>query len=114
PIPVSVETDGTSRYSQAVEAAVYFCCLEALQNVAKYARASRAVVARSSTNGQLVFRLTDDGRGFDAQATGRRSGLQNMADRLAALGSELRIESEPGAGTSVTGRLPARVVAGAG
>ena len=64
PIPISVETDGVERYPQDVEAAVYFCALEALNNLAKYAGASRATVALSQTNGTLTFAVSDDGVGF--------------------------------------------------
>src|SRR2546425_12086231 len=65
-IPVDVETDGVDRYAQEVEAAVYFCCLEALQNVSKYANASCAVVRlEASDEGGLRFEVQDDGVGFD-------------------------------------------------
>ena len=64
-MPVEVETDGIGRYPREVEAAVYFACLEALQNVAKYAEADRAWVAIGTDDGELVFRVRDDGRGFD-------------------------------------------------
>jgi signal transduction histidine kinase len=108
PIPVSVESDGVGRYPQEAEAAVYFSCLEALQNVAKYAEASSATIRLGQTNGSLVFEVTDDGRGFDPAAAERGSGLQGIADRLAALGGELSVRSAPGEGTSVVGRLPVR------
>ena len=105
-LPVSVESDGVVRYSPEAEAAVYFCCLEAMQNTAKYATASHLRVVLSIEGGFLVFRVTDDGSGFDTTATPHGSGLQNMADRLSALGGAVEIESEPGCGTTVTGRLP--------
>jgi signal transduction histidine kinase len=107
-LPVAVEADGVGRYPQEAEAAVYFCVLEALQNVAKYAAASRASVRLRDESGALTFEVEDDGAGFDPQARGYGTGLQGMADRLAALGGELSIRSSPGAGTTVTGRLPAR------
>jgi signal transduction histidine kinase len=107
PVPVSVETDGIERYPQDVEAAVYFCALEALNNLAKYANATRATVALSQTNGTLTFAVADDGVGF---AVGERrsngTGLQGMADRLDAIGGELEIRSAPGEGTTVLGRVP--------
>ena len=105
-LPVTVESDGIVRYSQEAEAAVYFCCLEAMQNAAKYATASHVEVGLSIEGGLLVFRVEDDGSGFDTTVTPYGSGLQNMADRLAALGGTVEVESEPGRGTIVVGRVP--------
>jgi signal transduction histidine kinase len=112
-IPVAVEPDGVGRYPQEAEAAAYFCVLEALQNVSKYAGASAAVVRLSEDNGDLVFSVSDDGRGFDPATTPRGSGLQNMADRLDALGGRFEIVSRPNEGTTVTGRIPIHRVAAA-
>jgi signal transduction histidine kinase len=112
-IPVTVEADGLGRYPQDAEAAVYFCALEALQNVAKYAGASRACVrlaGPAGRDGALEFSVTDDGAGFDSASVGYGTGLQGMADRLAALGGDLQVRSEPGRGTTVTGRLPVRAL----
>ena len=106
PVPVAVETDGIGRYPQEAEAAVYFSCLEALQNVAKYARASVATIRLSQANGTLSFEVTDDGLGFDPDAAGHGSGLQGMADRLAALGGEFVLRTAPGRGTTIRGTLP--------
>ncbi len=105
-VPVSIETVGIGRYSQETEAAVYFSCLEALQNVAKYAEASVAAIRLAHTDGRLSFEVDDDGRGFDPAATSRGTGLQGIADRLAALGGALDVRSAPGRGTTVSGRLP--------
>jgi signal transduction histidine kinase len=105
-VPVEVDSDGIGRYAQDVEAAVYFCCLEALQNIAKYADAALVRMRLSARDGWLTFEVTDDGRGFDRQRTPMGSGLQNMADRLAAAGGSLEIRSRPGEGTTVTGALP--------
>ena len=80
--------------------------LEALQNVAKYAGATRAQVCVSADEGDLVFEVTDDGAGFDPARTGYGTGLQGMADRLSALGGDLEVASSPGAGTTVRGRVP--------
>jgi signal transduction histidine kinase len=107
-IPVELQAAGVSRYTQEAEAAVYFCALEALQNVAKYAGESRAVVRIAEHEGELTFEVQDTGAGFDPKARGYGTGLQGMADRLAALGGELQVRSEPGHGTTVTGHLPAR------
>ncbi|MGH2573273.1 MAG: sensor histidine kinase, partial [Actinomycetota bacterium] len=89
PLRVDVEADGVGRYPQEAEAAVYFCALEALQNVAKYAGATRALVRLSAHHGELCFQVEDEGRGFDPRAAPRGAGLTNMADRLAALGGTL-------------------------
>jgi signal transduction histidine kinase len=104
-LPIRVEADGVGRYPMDAEAAVYFCCLEALQNVAKYAGATCATVRLWSTNDGLAFEVSDDGAGFDTSAASYGTGLQGMADRLAALGGELHVDSTPGKGTTVIGRL---------
>jgi signal transduction histidine kinase len=104
--PVVVTSEGIGRYGQDVEAAVYFSCLEALQNVAKYASASAATIELAQRNGSLEFAVTDDGKGFDPASAGRGSGLQGMADRLDAIGGELTVESTPGSGTTVRGTVP--------
>jgi signal transduction histidine kinase len=106
PLPVLVEADGIGRYPRDAEAAVYFCILEALQNTAKYARASQATVALSCPGSHLEFTVTDDGTGFDTATASHGTGLQGMADRLAAAGGTLRISSAPGSGTTISGRLP--------
>jgi signal transduction histidine kinase len=111
PIPVEVEPDGIGRYPPETEAAVYFSCLEALQNVAKYARATRAIVRLAQANGDLTFEVVDDGVGFDPNAAPTGSGLQGIADRLAAVGGSLEIRSEPGKGAVVIGRIPLGEVA---
>jgi signal transduction histidine kinase len=106
PTPVVVETGPLGRYARDVESAVYFCALEALNNVSKYADASRAIVRLAQSNGQLTFSVTDDGRGFDPATTGRGTGLQGIADRLDAIGGAFEIVTAPGSGTTVTGRVP--------
>ncbi len=110
PVPVEIHAEGVGRYPQESEAAVYFCCLEALQNVAKYANASSAWIRLAEGDEDLTFQVSDDGVGFDPGARGYGTGLQGMADRLAALGGELRVDSELGGGTTVHGRLPVRAV----
>ncbi len=106
PVPVTVRADGIGRFPQDTEAAVYFCCLEALQNTAKYARATAARISLSAAGGALTFAVSDDGAGYDSARTPMGSGLRNMADRLTALGGRLEVRSAPGAGTTVTGQLP--------
>ncbi|MDP9325045.1 MAG: GAF domain-containing sensor histidine kinase, partial [Candidatus Dormibacteraeota bacterium] len=106
-LPVTVDADGLGRYPQEVEAAVYFCALEALQNVQKYADAGRATVRLRQSDRELHFEVDDDGRGFDPSTTPPGSGLQNMADRIDALGGTLAVDSELGRGTRVTGAIGA-------
>jgi signal transduction histidine kinase len=105
PVSVRVEPDGVGRYAPDIEAAVYFCTLEALQNVAKYAHASSATVRLNAEEAALLFEITDDGNGFDPASTGYGTGLQGMADRLDAIGGTLEVSSEPGRGTKVLGRI---------
>ncbi len=104
-VPVDVAADGVGRLGQDVEAAVYFSCLEALQNIAKYANASSATISLAQHDGRLDFSVTDDGAGFDVAAVERGSGLQGMADRMDAIGGSLVVESAPGAGTTVRGTI---------
>jgi signal transduction histidine kinase len=112
PVPVEVRSDAVGRFDQEAEAAAYFSVLESLQNAAKYADASRVTVDLRAGDGQLVFEVRDDGRGFDPSATGYGTGLQGISDRLGALDGTLAVESSPGAGTRVTGRLPIAARAG--
>ena len=108
PIPVRVDAEGVGRYTQEAEAAIYFCCLEALQNVAKYANASEAHVRLAEGNRGLRFEVSDDGAGFEPAAAVNGTGLQGMADRLDAIGGSFEVRSAPGAGTIVIGAIPAR------
>ena len=85
---------------------MYFCCLEALQNVAKYSKATSARLSVSAVNSHLSFEVTDDGRGFDPAAAANGTGLQGMADRLEALGGSIEIRSRPGQGTTIAGSIP--------
>jgi signal transduction histidine kinase len=114
-VSVTVDGDGIGRYSEDIEAAVYFAVLEALQNVQKYARASGVVVRLREDAGRLRFSVTDDGGGFDPATVSRGAGLTNMEDRLDAVGGALRVTSSLGSGTSVEGWLgvaPTETVAG--
>jgi signal transduction histidine kinase len=107
-LPTTIRAEGLGRYAPEVEAAVYFSCLEALQNVAKYAEASSATVILAQSNGHLTFEVVDDGRGFDPASRGSGTGLQGIADRLGALHGDLTVRSEPGAGTRVRGQIEVR------
>ena len=106
-LPTRVDADGIGRYPQDIEAAVYFCCLEALQNAGKYAGdGASATVQMREDEGGLLFAVIDDGRGFDVEARSGGAGFINMNDRLGAIGGALRVESTPGAGTKVSGVVP--------
>jgi signal transduction histidine kinase len=105
-VPVEVDVTLDRRFPPEVEAAVYFSCLEALQNVAKYADASRTTVRIRSERDRLTFEISDDGRGFDPASNGYGSGLQGIADRLGALDGAVEVRSAPGAGTAVHGWVP--------
>ena len=105
PVPARVEADGIGRFAQEVEAAVYFCVLEALQNVAKYAEAAHVTVRLAKEANAVTFEVADDGRGFDPDSAGYGTGLQGMADRLEALGGSLEVRSRPGAGSTIVGRV---------
>jgi signal transduction histidine kinase len=105
-VPTTVTADGIQRYPQEIEAAVYFCVLEALNNVAKYASATRAAITLTQTDGQLTFEVGDDGSGFDVERARDGTGLQGMADRLDAIGGSLTVRSVPGEGSTVGGRVP--------
>jgi len=104
-VPVELHVDGVPRQSREVEGAVYFCCLEALQNVVKSAEASAVDLYISTENSMLTFRVEDDGKGFDPGTVTQGSGLQNMRDRLEALGGSLDVRSAPGRGTTVVGKV---------
>jgi signal transduction histidine kinase len=106
PLAVQIKADGVGRYPPDTESTVYFCTLEALQNVAKYANASAAEIHLACPDSSLSFKISDDGAGFDPVTAPRGSGLQGMADRLAALGGTFEIRSAPGHGTTLTGQLP--------
>jgi signal transduction histidine kinase len=106
PLPTTLECDGLARYTPEVESAVYFSCLEALQNAVKHARDASALEVSITTNGELRFEVRDDGAGFDAKSSPLGQGLMNIRDRLAAVGGRLMVHSVPGQGTVVRGTVP--------
>jgi signal transduction histidine kinase len=106
PLPVRVSASIEGRLPQPVEAAAYFVVMEALTNVAKYASATAAEVTVQQVNGHVVVGVQDDGVGGADPAAG--SGLAGLADRVAALGGRLWVESPPGGGTVVRAEMPAR------
>ena len=109
----SVTAFGVGRYDPEAEAAVYFCCLEALQNAAKHARATNVRIELRQGDGQLHFAVVDDGVGFNPSAATMTSGLQNMHDRVASIGGRFSVQSRPGHGTTIAGDLPVTVPVGA-
>jgi signal transduction histidine kinase len=106
PLPVEIESDGIGRYSSETEAAIYFCCLEALQNAAKHAPESHVQVRLWEESGGLLFTVTDDGPGYEAAKATKGHGYVNMADRLGAIGGTVRWDSEVGKGSVVRGSVP--------
>jgi len=108
PLAVSVSAFGVGRYARDTETAVYFSCLEALQNAAKHAgREASAAISLWEDGGRLRFETRDSGVGFRPQAATSGSGLVSMHDRVAAVGGSLSVSSHPGAGTVVAGSVPA-------
>lgn len=106
PLPAKIEADGVDRHAPEIEAAVYFCCLEALQNAAKYAGAGASARVRIwEDTGGLLFEVYDDGAGFETARHAEGAGLTNMRDRLGAVGGTLRVESD-GHGTRIHGVVP--------
>jgi signal transduction histidine kinase len=105
-LSIKVRAPGIGRYPPEIEAATYFSCLEALQNVAKYAEVSRAVVTLSDGDGTLRFEVADEGAGFDPARVGYGTGLRGISDRLGVLAGTLSIASAPGQGTRVIGTIP--------
>jgi signal transduction histidine kinase len=106
PLPATVDADGVGRHAPEIEAAVYFCCLEALQNAAKYAGVgSSARVRIWEEAGGLLFEVSDDGSGFEASQYSNGAGLTNMRDRVGAVGGTLRVETDA-SGTRIHGLVP--------
>lgn len=106
-LPVRVEADEIGRLSPEAESAIYFCCLEAMQNSAKHAGSGATLKLRLWRDDAVRFEVTDDGSGFTEEAQDAGLGITGMRDRLEALGGELTVESHPGEGTRLAGSLPA-------
>ncbi|MDQ6748594.1 MAG: sensor histidine kinase, partial [Candidatus Dormibacteraeota bacterium] len=105
-IPVLLAVEDAGRLAPEVEAATYFGCLEALQNVAKYARASRTTVTIRKTSRELKVCIEDDGEGFDPNHPVSGTGLSNIKDRVSALGGHVAVRSAPAEGTRISMSLP--------
>jgi signal transduction histidine kinase len=99
-VPVRLDLQGLGRYSPSTEAALYYCCSEALQNAAKHGGPDTDVMITAHADGQtLNLTISDTGRGFDPATIG--AGLTNMTDRLSAIGGQLEIDTAPGRGTRI-------------
>jgi signal transduction histidine kinase len=107
PVPVELNVRGVRRYPSHVEAAAYFTCLEAVQNAVKHSGATSIHVDLLGDRDTLSVTVSDDGRGFDAGATGAGAGLPNLRDRVESVGGTLVTDSTPGHGTRVHAVLPA-------
>jgi signal transduction histidine kinase len=107
-LPTTVEAEGIGRYPQQVEAAVYFCCLEAMQNAGKHAGDGASMtVSLREVEGALVFEVADDGAGFSLESGAHKGhGFVNMSDRVGAFGGSVTVDSAPGRGTRIGGRIP--------
>ncbi len=107
-LPTEVDAEGLERYSPERESAVYFCCLEALQNAGKHAGEGAAAFVRVwQDDTHLNFEVRDTGAGFDSKGTlGSGAGFVNMSDRVGAIGGTVTVTSAPGEGTTIAGRIP--------
>jgi signal transduction histidine kinase len=111
PVRVDIDDEGVGRYAPEVESAVYFCVLEALQNVLKHAEGARRVMVRmDGKGGELRFSVRDDGAGAADGELVAGAGMTNMRDRIASVGGELQVSTVARVGTTVRGRIrsPAR------
>jgi signal transduction histidine kinase len=107
PLTVRVAVaDEVGRYPAEVEAAIYFSCMESLQNAAKHAPGATVDLRLWTESGGLLFSVADDGPGYDAAVADRGHGYVNMADRLGAIGGTVRWDSAPGHGSVVSGSVP--------
>jgi signal transduction histidine kinase len=108
PIPVVFRARGVGRYPSDVEAAIYFCCLEALQNAEKHSGQDTTVtIDIIGSDDALSFTVRDSGRGFD-QTRAQGQGLRNMFERMNGIGGWLSIESRAGQGTTISGGMALR------
>jgi signal transduction histidine kinase len=107
PLSCSVSVETTDRFPEEIEAAVYFCCLEAMQNAGKHAGENATLTVRIARSGDsLCVEVSDDGAGFDTAAAENGHGFVNMRDRLGAIGADLEVQSRPGSGTRISTSIP--------
>ncbi len=112
PLPAELVAAGIGRYPAGVEAAAYFCALEALQNSVKHSSATAIRLDLRGGPSVLEVTVQDDGAGFDLRAVPAGAGLANMRDRVESAGGTLTIETAPLRGTLVAARLPAARLSG--
>ncbi len=105
-IPVSVSAAGLGRYPQAVEIAVYFCCLEAMQQAAKHGPGARALVRVWAESGALLFSVSVNGPGFDPEKARPGPDFVNLTDRMGAIGGTIRWASTQEQGSTISGSVP--------
>jgi signal transduction histidine kinase len=105
PLPIAV-SGGADRWPDEVEAAIYFCCLEAVQNAVKHAEAGSITIRLETRGGRARFVVSDDGAGFDAAAVRSSPGMAGLHDRMEVLGGSVDVRSAPGRGCTVEGSVP--------
>jgi signal transduction histidine kinase len=106
PVDVQIVADGERRFPSSVEGAVYFSCLEAVQNAAKHAQGSPVAVRLDGDDEVLRFEVVDEGPGFDPGGVSLGMGIQNIKDRIGAVGGTVQWVGTPGGGTTVSGTVP--------
>jgi signal transduction histidine kinase len=106
--PVHLRTDAVTRQAPEIETAVYFTCMEALQNAVKHAPGASGIWLTLRQGKELRFEVRDDGPGFTPSDSDKNGGLRNMRDRVEAIGGRLTIDTAPGHGTRVIGVVPIR------
>jgi signal transduction histidine kinase len=111
---VELVARGRGRYPIDVEAAAYFCCLEAIQNTSKHAGTAAARVEVETGPEALTITVTDEGPGFDPAQVGGGTGLANIRDRVDSAGGTVELSSSPGEGTRIRVVLPAPALSGSG
>jgi signal transduction histidine kinase len=105
-IPVAVLDRGIGRHPEGLEAALYFCCVEGVQNAVKHAAASRIEVELATTGERLTLLVRDDGNGFDVAAVQAAGGLGTMRDRVDSVGGDLAVRTNQAGGTDVFASIP--------
>ena len=107
PLRIDIDDSTSGAIDPSTQVALYFVCVEAIQNATKHAGPDATITISLVADGDdLVVTVADDGPGFDAEALAHSRGLLNMDDRVGALDGELTIDTSPGTGTVVTARLP--------